>query len=85
MERVRNRKAHVALLLGHLELLLETSSTRQVPNRRAGNGHKGAVTDLGDYQAAASGSEWATHHYNGCRADLAAAENARQLRSVLVY
>ena len=82
---MRDRTTDVALLLGHLELHVEIPSTRQVPNRRAGDGHKGAVTDHGDYQAAASGSEWATHHYYGNRADLAGIENARQLRLVLVY
>src|SRR6266850_6712204 len=72
MERVRNRKTHVALLLGHLELHLETSSTRQVPNSGAGDGHKGAVTDRGDCQAAAGGSERVAHHHCGCRVSLTA-------------
>ena len=64
---------------------MEIASTRQVPNRCAGHRHKGAVTDCRDSPATASGIEWVTHHYNGCRADLAAAENARQLRSILFY
>src|SRR5437016_11136802 len=72
MERVRNRKAHVALLLGHLELHLETSSTRQVPNSCAGDGHKGAVTDRGNCQASAGGGERVAHHHRGCRVSLTA-------------
>ena len=85
VERVRDRTADVALLLGHLELHMETASTRQIPNRRARDRYKGAVTDCGDCPATAGGGEWVTHHYYGCRVSLAAAENARQLRSVLFY
>src|SRR2546426_6763668 len=84
MERVRDRKADVALLLGHLELYLETSSTRQVPNSCARDGHEGAAPDCGDCEAAASRGERTAYHYCGCRVSLiTAAENARQLRSPL--
>src|SRR6267143_7209861 len=83
MERVRNRKAYVALLLGHLELSVAPTQSRQVPNSGACNGHKGTAPDCGDCQAAASGSERVAHHYCGCRVSLTAAENARQLRSPL--
>src|SRR2546427_13245295 len=71
MERVRNRKAHVALLLGHLELSVAPTQSRQVPNSGACNGHKGTAPDCGDCQAATGGGEWAAHDYCGCGADLA--------------
>src|SRR5436309_10883645 len=81
MERVRDRKAHVALLLGYLELYLETSSTRQVPDRRAGNGYEGAAPDCGDCETAAGRGERTAYHCCGCGVSLAAAEDARQLHS----
>src|SRR6267143_6888515 len=72
MERVRNRKAYVALLLGHLELSVAPTQSRQVSNSGACNGHKGTAPDCGDCQAATGWGEWAAHDYCGCRVSLTA-------------
>ena len=70
MERVRDRSAHVALLLGDLELFVEAAQARQVPNRRTCDGHEGSTADRGDCPATAGGRERAAHHHCRCRADL---------------
>ena len=72
MERVPDRNTYVALLVGDLDLYMEAASTRQIPNRRACDGHKWTTANRGNCPATAGGGERIAHHYYGRRVSLTA-------------